>query len=77
LIGLWHKIFRVPYLLQELLLENLSSWRWLCWHVGISGSKEMGIFVGTIDPLLQIGEVVSFMTYPCLGIGLKINIMLN
>jgi hypothetical protein len=26
---------------------------------------------------LQIGEVVSFMTYPCLGIGLKINIMLN
>jgi hypothetical protein len=37
----------------------------------------MGFFLGTIDPILQDGEVVSFMTYPCLGIGLKINIMLS
>jgi hypothetical protein len=30
-----------------------------------------------IDHLLRAGEVVSSMTYPCLGIGLKLNIMLS
>jgi hypothetical protein len=77
LIGLRLKIFKVPYLLQEWPLGNRFSWRLLCWHVGTFGSKEMVEFLGMIDHLLLDGEVVSSMIYPCLGIGLKTNIMLN
>jgi hypothetical protein len=37
----------------------------------------MGRFSEMIDPLLGDGRELLFMIYPCLGIGLRISIMMN
>jgi hypothetical protein len=73
LIGFLMMIFSSLCRLPNQALENLSSWRWLFWLVGIFGYYEMERFFVMSDPLLQSGSVTSFMTFLFSSLGLKLN----